>query len=290
MTTEELAAKAAADAALLKAAEDATAVATKSAEDAATKAADELAALQTKLDAALVGEGTSEEEAKLLKEVMKRKDSEKSVKAELATKQAELDKLTNALGGLEISDISEIIDGQKKAATKKLEDEGKYKQIIESMGEQHTKAVEDMKATIDALNVDLKTATSSQQELTIGRAFGDSAFVRESSTLPVSIARATFEGNFDIENGTVVAYNKPKGVEGRAPLVDADGSGKSFEDAIKQLYNDHPDNKTLLKTKQKQGAGSSTDVSKSIAQNDDKVKFKGLDRIANALNKNAAAS
>jgi hypothetical protein len=86
--------------------------------------------------------------------------------------------------------------------------------------------------------------------------------------------------HFESENGTVVAYDKPKGAEGRTKLIDGSGNPLGFEAAIKKLVDSDPERDNLVKSKVAPGAGSKTTDGKPTTQ---KTELKGLARIQAAL-------
>lgn len=268
----------AAKAAEAKAAEEAAAL--KIAEEAAAKAAAEAGDVQAALKLA------EDEKARLLKETMKRKEDLKAAKEASTKTQEELDAIKASLGGLDLEQISSLVEQQKDAERQALEAKGEYEQIVEQMRTQHTSALDSLKSELEAANNKVAVLTSQVDELTVGRAFGDSEFIREQSTLPVGIARQTFAEYFESnESGELVAYTAPRGAEGRVPLVDADGNAKSFEAAISDLYNKHPDAKSLIKAKQKAGAASGTEQVGDLKPDSrsSAPEPRGVDRILNSL-------
>lgn len=228
----------------------------------------------------------SNEEARLLKELMKQKDKVKDLTSNFDKTDKELKALKEILGDLDPDKVKELVDANKDAQRKRLEEEGKYKEIVQQMKDEHQKGVAALNETIKTLTEERDAIKSQVEELSIGRAFSDSTFIRENSALPPSIVRKEFAVYFDIENGQLVPYTKPRGEQGRAPLVDAEGNSKSFEEAIAHLFTTHPDSKSLLKAKAKPGAGSGTDKGTGTKPSGDGSKepeVKGVDRIAKAL-------
>lgn len=273
--------KAAEEAAAAKKAEEDAAAAKKAAEEteAARRAAEE-----GDIEAAL--KLAEDEKARLLKETMKRKDEIKAAQEAQEKTQQELEAIKSSLGGLDLAQISSLVEEQKEAERKALEAKGEYEQIVEQMKSQHTSALDSMKEELESANSKVAALSSQVEELTVGRAFSDSTFIREQSTLPPAIARQTFAQYFEAnESGELVGYTAPKGDPNRAPLVDAEGRHKSFDDAIADLYTKHPDAKSLIKARQKAGAGSGTENVGNIKP-DEAPKGnepRGVNRILNAL-------
>ena len=159
--------------------------------------------------------------------------------------------------------MKELVQAQKDAETKALEDKGQYESIVNQMKDSHSTETKSLKDQILDLKSQLTGANGVIEDMTVGRKFSESKFVTDSSILPPSISRKEFGSHFDVEDGSVVAYDKPRGSKNRAPLVDGSGSNLNFEEAIERIYSNHPDHKSLIRSKAKPGSGSSTDQSSS---------------------------
>lgn len=222
----------------------------------------------------------SDAEAKLLKEVMERKASEKALKEQLAA-------LTGTLGDLKAEDIAKLVQEKKDRERADLEKRGEYDRILEQVKGEHAKVVQSLQAEIEALKGETSKRADELVELTVGRSFSESQFIRERSVLPASIARREFGAYVDLVDGKPVVHDKPRGAAERTPLVGADGKPKSFEEGIAQLYETHPDSKSLLKALGNPGAGShtTTDVKGGQRQQGEQH-LTGLQRIQAALDKN----
>lgn len=213
------------------------------------------------------GEKLTDTERKLLAESMSRKEKINSLKGENSQLQEELtaqrDQLAKILGVIgedaDLDQLKGLLDQQKEAETKAMEDRGEYERILEQVRGQNETERADLQRQIDALNVENVKLTSTIEELTVGRSFSESEFIRTRSTLPPSIARKEFAGHFERKSGVLVAYDKPTGADNRTPLVDGEGNYKPFDEAIEYLYQSHPDAKSLLKAAAKPGASSKTD-------------------------------
>lgn len=250
----EAAAKAAAD----KAAAD-KAAADKAAADkaAADKAAAEAAAkeLEDKL------KGLSDSEAKLLKENMAQKA--KLREAEDAAKKAQ--EALKAYEGVDPTKIQELIAANKAAeeAKRKTEEDnlkksGDFDRLKAMMAEQHkVELAAEKKAAADK-EAALTAAQKTINELTVGAAFSASQFLAKETVLSPLAARPIFESHFDVVDGKVTAYNKPRGEADRTPLVNASGDALGFEEAIKKIVDARPDKTTLLRSGLKPGAGTGT--------------------------------
>lgn len=260
----------------------------KAADDKAAadkKAADEAEALRLKNEADGKNKGDdgkpqpTEAEAKLLKEVMERKTKQKDLETQLAA-------LTGALGDLKPDEVAKLVQERKEQERLNLEKRGEYDRILEQVKSEHGKEVGALQARIDELTRALGDKDSNLVELTVGRSFSESAFIREKSVLPPSIARREFGDYVDLVDGVAVVYDKPKGAAERTPIVGADGKPKSFEEGIQALYEKHPDSKSLLRAQGKPGAGSHTDTNAADKGKDNGAIQPGLGRIQHALSKN----
>lgn len=246
-------------------------------------AADKEAADKAAADADNKGKGgqPTEAEAKLLKEVMTRKAREKDL-------EAQLNALKGALGDTTADDVAKILAERKDQERKELEKRGEYDRILEQVKTEHAKELDALKADLESTKLLVSQKDDTLVEMTVGRAFSESPFIREKSLLPAGIARKEFGTHVDLVDGVAVVYDKPRGAAERTPLVGADGKAKSFEDGIQALYAAHPDGAGLLRAQGKPGAGSGSQDLGGHKPNEQKPKHDGLagvDRIAAALNK-----
>lgn len=240
MTPEELAAQ---QAAAEKAAAEA-----KAAEEAAAakKAADEAAAAAEKSGKK---EGPSDEEARLLKENMSKKE-------QLRKTQEELNALKKSVEGLDLDSVRKLLADQKSAEEKELERKGDYERLKARMAEEHGKEVASLKAQLEALQGEKSKLSSTINDLTVGTQFGQSQFISEELTLTPAKTRVIYGDYFDVEDGKIVGYDKPRGQAGRTALVDQYGSAVAFDAALRKIVEADPEKDHLLKSKVKAGAGS----------------------------------
>lgn len=235
------------------------------------------------------GAKPSDSEAKLLKEVMKNKEALKAAKEEArvaAEAAKELQTKLAQFDGIDLAKVKDLMTAEARRAEEEALKRGEFEKVRQQMVEQHNAEVErirkEAETKIAELSGTLTGATSTITELTIGRAFGESNFVREELTLTPSKARVVYGGHFEVQNGKVVAYDKPAGATDRTILVDGSGQPLDFEAALTKLVNADPDKDHLIRSKVKPGAGSSTDDGGKGAP---KVAsdLTGRDRIAAAL-------
>lgn len=248
--------------------------------------------------------GPSEAEAKLLKENMKYKQKNQKLQDQvndlssnidsLNESQQQLSSIMELLGDDGVDGLKNMIQAKADEETAKLEAKGEYETIIEGLktshqsildqiqGE-HQKVTETMSSELEEARSGLTGAQRQIEELTVGRSFSDSEYVRERSMLTPSIARNEFGSHFEFVDGQVVGFDKPKGVEGRAQLVDGEGNPKGFEAAIEHLYANHPDSKSIIKTQQKPGAGSKSSQDQGGKPAGSEEKLSGVSKISAAL-------
>lgn len=221
------------------------------------------------------------EKAELLKDVMKKKDANKELNSKLESVQAKL----KQFDGIDLEEVTKLIADAKERDTKKLEDKGEWEKLKERMAGEHqaelTAAIESRDSTIAELTDKLGQVGGTIERLTVGQSFDNSKYISDELTLTPSKARIIYGKHFDVENGSVVAYDKPRGEDGRTPYVDGSGNNISFDEALKKIVANDPDADDLIRSKMKPGADSKTIDGKAP---DKKVALKGLSRIQNALN------
>lgn len=270
LTPEQIAA-----AAKVKADADAEALAAKAKADA-----DAQALLDAEKNKQANSDGKpSDAEAKLLKEVMALKEKQRVADAELKAYK-------DAAGDSKPEDLKTLIDAKKAADVAALEKRGEYDRILEQVKTEHAKELDTLRTELEATKLLVSQKDDSLVELTVGRAFSESAFIREKSVIPASIARKEFGTHVDIVDGVAVVYDKPRGAAERTPIVGADGKAKSFEEGIAAVYASHPDATGLIKAAGKPGAHSSNaDLGNKKPNDTSKEVLPGISRIALGLNK-----
>lgn len=267
MTEEEKAAAAAAAEAERKAKE----------EEAARKKAEE--------DEKKRLEAMSENERKLLHEVMEKKAKVTELTGLVTATKTELDALKGQLKefeGIDVKKVRDLLAAQKTEEEKLLEAKGEFGRLKERIVEEHTKELETIKSTIGQKDQALSQLQTQINDLTIGTAFQGSKFVAENLVLTPSKARVVYGQHFEIEEGQVVAYDKPKGASTRTKLVNGRGDPMPFDDAIGKLVEMDPDRDRLVKSKLAPGAGSNGGSGKGGASGAI-TEPRGRERIAAAL-------
>ena len=264
MTEEEKAAAAAAEEAAKKAKDAEEAAAAKKAADEAAKAGaggsdDKVKALE-------------DEKAKLLKEVMAFKERAKT--AEEKAKVYE---------GIDPEAARKALALAKDAETKALEEKGEYKRIIEQVNAENAKVVAEKEKLVLTKDEEIASLKAQINSLSIGNSFGSSKFIADELVLTPAKAEVLYGAHFEVEDGKVIAYDKPRGQKDRTPLVDAKGSTLGFDEAIKKIVSADPDFERIKRSSMKPGAGSETDPSKDKGGGGGAEGLTGLARIRNAL-------
>lgn len=195
----------------------------------------------------------SDEEARLLKENMKRKEENATLKRQIEELQG-LQSTLNELGGLDA--LKTLVGEKKTAEEKQLEAKGDFERLKQRMAEEHTKEVGKLKAQIDAISGDLNKSKATINELMIGGQFGQSKFISEDTVYTPAKARVLYGDHFEIVDGKVVAYDKPKSAGNRTALVDSYGNPVGFDEALRKIVEADPERDYILKDKGKPGANS----------------------------------
>ena len=224
----------------------------------------------------------SDEEAKLIKEVMDKKTKLK----EAADKIAALEATVKQFDGIDADGVRKLLSEKQAEETRKLEEKGQWDSLKKQMVEEFGKEKVTLSTQVAERDTELSALKGLVGDLTVGNAFASSTFIKEDMTMPVNKARALYGNHFEFKDGSVVAYDKPAGSSDRNVLVDSKGDPLSFEYAIKKIIDSDPDRDLLLKSKVKPGAGSKTS-NKSSAPDQRLDKPSGMDMIAAAISKGA---
>lgn len=218
----------------------------------------------------------SDKEAELLKEVMDKKAKLKETAQEVDRLKAELTKFS----GIDLNEVKKLLDDRKAAEKAALEAKGDFERLKAMMAEEHQKELSTLTEKLTERERALQDSMTAINDLTVGTAFRDSAFVKDELVLTAAKARTVYGAHFEVEAGQVVAYDKPRGSEGRTKLVNGSGDPLGFEDAIRKLVDADPDRDQLVRSKMKPGASSKTTDEKP---KETATEVKGLGRIMAAL-------
>jgi DNA-binding transcriptional MerR regulator len=227
------------------------------------------------------GSDKSEADKALLREVMEKKGKIKDLTGEVSTLKAELKRFE----GINLDEVRALIDEKKNAELQAEEAKGNFDRVKQMMVEAHENDKKTLTDTIADLQTQLQKANGQIDELTVGRSFSESKYIVDELVLTPAKARQLYGAHFGIEDGQVVAYDKPTGADARTVYTGGDGKPLAFEDAMKKLIEADPDRDRLVKSNIKPGAGSAT---KKVEDKTDKTgadKTYGVSRILFSLNK-----
>ncbi|WP_323016470.1 DUF6651 domain-containing protein [Castellaniella sp.] len=193
----------------------------------------------------------TDEEAKLLKDVMAKKRENERLTTELATLKKEFD-------GIDANAVRKILQERQDAETRKLEEKGEWERLKGQMVDGFNKERETLSADLASKKTQNEALQKQIADLTVGSAFSQSKFVSDEIPMPVSKARVVFGSHFEFVDGKVVGYDKPAGAAERTMLVDSSGNPLDFDAALEAIVDADPDRDSLRYSKMKDGAGSRT--------------------------------
>ncbi|WKZ86335.1 hypothetical protein N5B55_05115 [Ralstonia pickettii] len=254
------------------------------ADEAAKKAAEEAAAKKAADEAAgkAGGDGgkkPSDEEAKLLKEVMQKKEALQKTQADLAAAQERLKKFD----GIDPEAVRAMLAERAQAEEKALEAKGDYERLKQRMAEAHASETASLKEQIAQLQNVLSQREGAINELSIGSLFGQSQFINSELVLTPAKARVVYGDHFELVDGKVVGYDKPKGASGRTAIVDSMGNPVNFDEALRKIVEADPEKDALLKSKIKPGANSESGKVGKQANSQKDAPTDGVSKIAAGL-------
>lgn len=226
--------------------------------------------------------GPTDAEAKLLKEVMDKKNALKKASDELNQVKAKL----KDFDGIDPAEVKKLIAERKDAETKQLEAQGNWDRLKERMAEEHGNETKTLKEALESRDKEIQERDRQINELTIGAAFGSSKFISEDLTLTPNKARMIYGDHFDFVDGKVVGFDKPRGAANRTQYVDGKGDPISFDEAMKKIIDADPDKDELTKSRMKKGADSGS--IKGDPPKKPSAELKGMARISAGLKKGVA--
>lgn len=199
------------------------------------------------------GDKPTDREAKLLKEVMAKKQAMKELETKLA-----------AFGDVTPEQIQSLVEAEQARKAEKaerekqdLEKRGEFDRLREMMVQEHEKVLSAKDQELSELREANTQLVKNIEDMTVGANFSNSQFISEEMLLTPSKARVIYGNHFEVKDGQVVGYDKPSGAKDRTMLIDGRGSPLGFEDAIKKLVDADPERDSLIRAKAKPGAGSS---------------------------------
>lgn len=223
----------------------------------------------------------SEAEAKLLKEVMNKKNRIKTLEDELNGMKSSLERFS----GIDPEQVAKLLKEKDDAEKARLESKGEWEKLKERMASEHTKEKQTLADQIEQYKAQLTNVSQTIERLTVGHNFDNSKFITGETILTPRKARLIYGSYFDVDaNGSVVGFDKPRGESGRAQLINGEGNPLPFEEAVKRLVDADPDRDDILRSKRKPGAGSGTEGGKPT---DMKKPMSPRDKIALGLSQRA---
>ncbi len=197
-----------------------------------------------------------QEKADLLKDAMKKKGKVKDLSDQLS-----------AYGDVTPERLQELLDAENQriadadaAEQERLKKAGDFEALTTQMAEQHTNELSAKDAELSESQALNKQLQSQIIELTVGADFSQSKFLAEETVLPANKARRLYGDHFEVQDGKVVGYDKPANAENRVLLVDGQGTPVPFETAISRIIDADSDRDSIIRSKQKAGAKSSSEL------------------------------
>lgn len=231
----------------------------------------------------------TDREADLLKEVMAKKETARAAQAAADAAEAKAKELADRLAafdGIDLDEVKGLLKEKQERELSDLEKRGEFERVKAQMAEAHQRDVEAAKAAYEPKVAELTEALNKREqvitELTIGRSFSESTFIRDSLALPVTKTRVLYGAHFELQDGKIVGYDKPAGATDRTPLVDANGNFLDFDKAMEKIVEGDPDRDNLLKSKIRGGSGSHNDPN-ITAEDKNKKPLTGRERILAAV-------
>lgn len=217
--------------------------------------------------------------ADLLKESMKRKGNEQTLKEKLAQ-----------FGDVDPERVKALLQAEAESEKQRKASEeaellrrGEFDAVKKQMVEAHDAEVADLRAQLELAQNEANSLKRGLIEKTIGTSFGESNFLREKVLMTPAKARVIYGSHFEVnEDGQVVGYDKPAGAKDRTILVDGSGNPLSFELAIERVLRADPEADALLRSEAKPGVGSQTKATTKVTTEAPKS---ALDKLAMGLGK-----
>ncbi|HHL5329850.1 TPA: DUF6651 domain-containing protein [Klebsiella quasipneumoniae] len=217
--------------------------------------------------------------ADLLKESMKRKGNEQTLKEKLAQ-----------FGDVDPERVKALLQAEAESEKQRKASEeaellrrGEFDAVKKQMVEAHDAEVADLRAQLEQAQNEANSLKRGLIEKTVGTSFGESNFLREKVLMTPAKARVIYGSHFEVnEDGQVVGYDKPAGAKDRTILVDGSGNPLSFELAIERVLRADPEADALLRSEAKPGVGSQTKATTKVTTEAPKS---ALDKLAMGLGK-----
>lgn len=197
----------------------------------------------------------SDTEAKLLREVMQNKQARKEAEAQVNELKAKLAKFD----GINLDEVTALLNERRAAEERRLAEQGNWEALKAQMAEQNAAAIQAIRDELAAERASKESLLKQLEETAIGSAFTGSAYIQNELVLTPAKTRVVYGQHFDVVDGQVVAFDKPRGAEARTMLVDGYGEPLGFDEALRRLVEADPERDELVRSRVKPGAGSGTD-------------------------------
>lgn len=222
----------------------------------------------------------SDTEAALLKENLQKKTKI----TDLQTKLTQATESLKAFEGIDPVAVKALLAKQKADEDKLLEDKGDFDRLKQRMSEEHTTVVTGLNDQIKELQDQLNSKNGTVNELTVGAQFNNSPYIKEKLILTPNKAKALYESHFELVDGQVVGFDKPRGAASRTAFVDATGASLAFDAVMTKLIDSDPEKDSLLRSTIKAGANSGGQPNTKVnLQKDAGGEKSSVDKIANGL-------
>lgn len=223
----------------------------------------------------------SDSEAKLLKDVMAKKNALKVANDSLLKVSEQL----KAFEGIDPAQVRDMLKQRKDAETAQLESQGNWDKLKAQMAEAHVVEMTGAKTQLSVLETTVADQANTISELTVGNAFINSNFIKDELLMTLSKTRIAYNSHFSYEDGVIVGYDKPSNSKDRSLLVDSVGEPLKFEEALRKIVDADPDRDQILRSKVKQGSGGNTDPKAKVppASNVKAVAQSGREKITGAI-------
>jgi len=234
--------------------------------DEEKKAAAETAAAEKAAAEKEAAEKAAKEKAEADKNKSEEQKKLEALQAELDAEKAKLKEFEGIDPEKAKADAKKLADAEKaakdaeKAKAKAEGDFAKLAEIQQAEREAEMKTLTDER---DAAQAKADKAQAAADAAAISVAFSNSQFLSEETILTPAKAEKLYSDLVEFEEGNIVVYDSPAGVDGRARVMDSQGKSLSFNDAISKVVNADPDKDTLLKTKAKPGGDTKTEKGKA---------------------------
>jgi hypothetical protein len=216
----------------------------------------------------------SENEAKLLKEVMARKAAEKDLKDKLKNLEAQYQ-------GIDVEQVKDMLSKAEATKQQELEQKGEFDRVKQMMVEKHNLEIKNFQSKLVEFEDEKTKLLSTIDQLSLGSSFSNSAYIKDKLILSPTKTRQLYGQHFEMTEGKLVGYDKPAGFTDRTPLVDSNGEFLTFDKALEAIIDTDVDKENILKSTVSSGSGSNTQIFK--VKTKASTERSSLDKIAAGL-------